>query len=274
VPAGNDDACLAHHLTLRAYGVRFRLRASSPALLDTVRTVAPPLAVPTEATTRVREFGVRGSSRRCDCGRRHDGFDVFEAGRAMASYQNEADALDFLGGTIKAHVAGTAPRYVVVHAGVVEVGGRAIVLPGRSHSGKTTLVAALVAAGATYYSDDCAVIDRRGLVHPYPQPLGMRSATRIVQVQTPIDVLGGRAGTTPVPIALVAAMTFRGEISLSVEPMRPAETALSLFEHTFGPRRDPATTMRALGAAARLARGLRGSRGDAADAAAALLAAI
>ena len=37
--------------------------------------------------------------------------------------------------------------------------GRAIVIPGRTFSGKSTLVAELVRAGATYYSDEYAVED-------------------------------------------------------------------------------------------------------------------
>jgi uridine kinase len=41
-----------------------------------------------------------------------------------------------------------------------------IAIPGRSFSGKTSLVTALVRAGAVYYSDEFAVIDRDGLVRP------------------------------------------------------------------------------------------------------------
>ena len=58
-----------------------------------------------------------------------------------------------------------------VHAGVVGWQGKAILIPGRSFSGKTTLVKALIEAGATYYSDEFAILDRQGLVHPYPLPL-------------------------------------------------------------------------------------------------------
>src|SRR3954447_3175217 len=61
-----------------------------------------------------------------------------------------------------------------VHAGVVGWQGKAILIPGRSFSGKTTLVKALIEAGATYYSDEFAILDRQGLVHPYPLPLALR----------------------------------------------------------------------------------------------------
>jgi hypothetical protein len=42
-----------------------------------------------------------------------------------------------------------------------------MVLPGKSFAGKTTLVAALVRAGAEYWSDEYAVLDANGDVHPY-----------------------------------------------------------------------------------------------------------
>src|SRR6266700_1389758 len=71
-------------------------------------------------------------------------------------------------------VAEWARRRVFVHAGVVGWRGQAIVIPGMSFSGKSTLVAALVRAGATYYSDEYAVFDARGRVHPYARKLSLR----------------------------------------------------------------------------------------------------
>jgi hypothetical protein len=65
------------------------------------------------------------------------------------------------------HIALHAPEHVFVQAGVVGVGERAMVLPGKSFAGKTTLVAALVRAGAEYWSDEYAVLDANGDVHPY-----------------------------------------------------------------------------------------------------------
>ena len=65
------------------------------------------------------------------------------------------------------HLAERARNRIFIHAGVVGWQGRAIVIPGRSFSGKSTLVAALLQAGATYYSDEFAVLDGRGYVHPF-----------------------------------------------------------------------------------------------------------
>ena len=48
---------------------------------------------------------------------------------------------------------------LTVHAGVVAFGDDCVLLPAAAGSGKTTLVAALVRAGATYFSDELAPLD-------------------------------------------------------------------------------------------------------------------
>ena len=68
-------------------------------------------------------------------------------------------ALDEIEARIRVQVATSSETRVFVHAGVVGWHGRAIVIPGESRSGKSELVTALVQAGATYYSDEYAVLD-------------------------------------------------------------------------------------------------------------------
>jgi hypothetical protein len=53
------------------------------------------------------------------------------------------------------------PHLFFVHGGVVELGGRAVVLPGLSRAGKSTLVLALLCAGARLLSDELMVYDPR-----------------------------------------------------------------------------------------------------------------
>ena len=65
----------------------------------------------------------------------------------------------------------TAHRWVVVHAAVVEQGGRAMILPAPPGSGKSTLCAALSYAGWRLFSDEFALIDpghRPGFSGPAP----------------------------------------------------------------------------------------------------------
>jgi hypothetical protein len=71
-------------------------------------------------------------------------------------------------------VAIAARRRLFIRAGVVGCQGRAILILSRISSGKTALVEALVRAGASYYSDQYAVLDRFGRVHAYARPLSAR----------------------------------------------------------------------------------------------------
>ena len=68
-----------------------------------------------------------------------------------------------------------------VHAGVVAVNGSALLMPGRSHSGKSTLVAALLRMGAAFLSDEYAVIDERGTILPFPTALSIRDGAGVAR---------------------------------------------------------------------------------------------
>jgi hypothetical protein len=72
-------------------------------------------------------------------------------------------------------IAENSPDLLFIHAGAVAWNGQGIILPGDSMVGKSTLVAELVRLGAEYYSDDYAVFDSDGLLHPFPREISMRS---------------------------------------------------------------------------------------------------
>jgi hypothetical protein len=111
---------------------------------------------------------------------------------------------DDLSAVLDFAAAAHATERVVLHAGVVEWEGRAILIPGRSLSGKTTLTAALVRAGATFYSDEFAPIDREGRVWPHARPLSVRAPGSTAPGRpVPVEDLGAQAGTEPMPVGLV-----------------------------------------------------------------------
>ncbi len=73
-------------------------------------------------------------------------------------------------------IAGHSHRYLILHAGVVERDGRAIVIPGPPGSGKSTLCAGLVARGWRLLSDELAMIDPGTLeLIPVPRPLSLKN---------------------------------------------------------------------------------------------------
>src|SRR5205085_10523469 len=129
---------------------------------------------------------------------------------------------------LQLYVAATARRRLFVHAGVVGWRGRAVVLPGRSFAGKTTLVAALVRAGATYYSDEYAVFDRAGRVHPYARPLALREGAGR-QTKVSVEALDGVKGVRALPVGLVIVRVYRSGARLRVRWLSNGQGSMSLL---------------------------------------------
>jgi hypothetical protein len=180
-------------------------------------------------------------------------------------------ALGILDAELRMYIALHAPNHVFVHAGVVGVQDRAIVLPGRSFAGKTTLVAALVQAGAEYWSDEYAVLDADGLVHPYPKPLSVRINDTRETDEQPVESLGGRAGDRPLPVAVIAFTSYRPGAACALRARTTGEGAVKLLEHSIAARSRPEQVLAAVRRAATNAMVLEGERGDAGQAASALL---
>jgi hypothetical protein len=179
----------------------------------------------------------------------------------------DAAALQAFESKLALHVAAHAEELLFLHAGVVGWRGRAILLPGRTHAGKSTLVAALVRAGATYYSDEYALVDAGGRVHPYPRALSLRRARGPVRVKP--ERLG-RVGRAPLPVGAVVLCRFGARTRL--EPMSPGRAVLALLQQTVAARAQAATAMARLARIASTAPVVAGTRGEARDFARALLA--
>jgi hypothetical protein len=158
-----------------------------------------------------------------------------------------------------------------VHAGVVGWRGRAIVIPGRSMTGKTTLVKALVEAGAIYYSDEFAVLDAQGQVHPYALPMSIRGTGGQPGQKLPVEVLGRLAAITPLPVGLVVVTQYQEGAQWRPRRVSAGRALLALMDNTVAARRDPDVSMPILRAVTFTATAVRSKRGEAGVAAAALL---
>lgn len=159
-----------------------------------------------------------------------------------------------------------------VHAGVVGWQGRAILIPGRSMTGKTTLVKALVEAGATYYSDEFAVLDKGGRVHPYPLQLSIRGDNGQSAGKTPVETLGGQVGVEPLPVGLVIVTAYQPEAMWQPRKLTPGQALLALMDNTVAARRNPAHSMPILKQAVAGVITLKSKRGEAAEIISTLLA--
>lgn len=84
-------------------------------------------------------------------------------------------ALEQAYGLVFRELLDAVERFLVLHAGAVEAGGKAFLLAGPSGTGKTTLTLALAEAGLKLLSDDFSPLERStGLVHLFPKSLGVR----------------------------------------------------------------------------------------------------
>ena len=179
-------------------------------------------------------------------------------------------ALEVLAQVIREQVAQHAPNHTFVHAGVVGHNGRAILMPGLSFSGKTTLVSELVKAGATYYSDEYAVLDDDGLVHPYAKPLAIRNGG-YAQTEHDVAAFGGTQGVDPLPVGLVAMCWYERGATWTPRQMSAGEAVLAVLGNTFSASDHPDQALPAVKKSVADAVALEGTRGEAADTARELL---
>jgi hypothetical protein len=253
-------------LCFDAYGVRLGVRVNRPEALAELADRLPPAAKPVASPVVDQMYSVWLGRRQ---GRIRD-FHLLYAGiERRARTASQEGLWEAFEASVRLGVAAAARRHVFVHAGVVGWQGRAILLPGRSGSGKSTLVAELLRAGATYYSDEFALIDERGRVQPFAKPLSIRegSATRR---RTP-EELGGTAGRAPLPIGLIAFSTYRPNGRWRPRPLSPGRGLLALIAHTVPVRGRPEASLATLRQAVSGARIVRITRAEAADAAVRLL---
>ena len=199
-------------------------------------------------------------------------FNILYRGAERLARSHDLDSvLETLEEDLKLHVAAFAQGRVFLHAGAVGWRGRAIVLPGRTYAGKSTLVDALVRAGATYYSDEYAVLDERGRVHPFARPLKLRARrgeATAAAPQPPASV-----GSRPLPVGLVALTQYEPGKTWSSRALSPGEAILALMESAVPVRNRPEATLQALRAVVTRAPVLKGVRGEVEEAVERLLGA-
>ena len=218
-------------VAVETYGVSVAVKASDEALLSRVLELTPPHSRPSDAASVAHRFslttedGIRFSLQ----------YDIRDGVAAqpvdpnswIASFVDLEFSLGLLESYWHACIALNAPDYTFIQAGVVAHEGRLVVMPGKALTGKSTLIAALLGHGATYYSDEYAVLDTEGRVHPYAVPLplpqrdGVRAAGRA----------GGVVGQEPLPIDAVVATSYSPGSEWRPRRLSRGEGVLALLSH-------------------------------------------
>ncbi len=190
----------------RSYGVTVRIDGTDAALIYDAAAVARRSLLGNLSTVRTSRFDHKFDLTSTKSGT----YRIIQNGEYLASGRSRRKFLKFFDSIIRVSVGEYAVDRVFLHAGVVAWNGKAIVMPADSFQGKSTLVAALVRQGAVYYSDEFAVLDEDGLVHPFARPISLRTDdAKIKPYELSVEELGGEAGSSPAPVGLVLLTGYK-----------------------------------------------------------------
>jgi hypothetical protein len=237
-----------------AYGRRIRVHANDPEMLGLVAKYLPYGSKPSRAQMADRTYLLSRLKRQ---------YVLLRGGERLAESAQLGEIFEALERDARLYVSEHGRRRLFVHAGVVAWKGQAVVIPGASMSGKTSLTAAFVRAGLTYYSDEFAVIDEQGYVHPYAKPLSMRNSDGYSQTDCPVESLGGRTGRQALPVGLVLVTRYGKGSCWRPKKISPGMGAMALLANTVAARNEPERTLDVLRNAMSRASVLKSVRGEA-----------
>ncbi len=230
-------------LNVSSYGVRVGFRATGRAELEKMVALLATGWEPATGDAVDREYAlVTGDDVGSAAAPRYR---LLADSSELVSSDSLDHVLDYLESDLQIHLGDRSPDRVFVHAGVVGWRDHAIVIPGKSFSGKSTLVAEFLRAGASYYSDEFAVCDSGGRVHPYHRLLSLRQPTGRPLRLGP-EGLGSRPGHEPLRVSTVLLTRYRRDTAWRPQRASPGQAVLELMQNTVPVRRRPDEVLTAL----------------------------
>ncbi|SRR6266436_5184019 len=254
----------ADGMSFNSYGVRVGVRVNDSAILTDLIARLPPGSKPATFVLVDHLYSIIGSNAKPDSKVRRLSLGYWNLVR-FARARELGSVLEAFESHVQLTVAEYAPRRVFVHAGVVGWNDRAILIPGLSYSGKTTLVDQLIRAGATYYSDEYAVLDARGRVHPYPRAMGIRSSNSDESKKVRAEEIGAKVGSKLLRVGLVLSTNYKHGARWRPTEVTRGQGVLELMSNTVSARSQPEMALDVLPLALESARILKGVRGEAAE---------
>lgn len=246
-----------------SFGVKIGIESNNESLLERIISALPGI-IP---QMYYEEFeGETEHTYRFQIGENIVRFDKDE--EFYADNESEEIVLNYFFGRLRLTIAEFAIGKVFIHSGVVGLNGEAILLPGNSFSGKTTLVSALIKKGAHYYSDEYAVIDENGLNFPFPKTLSVRGITdKYKQFEVDPESIGAKIGYKPIPIRAVFLTEFEEGAKWQPDVLTPGNGILEILPNVISMRINPEFTLQVLNIIANRAIIAKSKRGDSLQAA-------
>lgn len=257
-------------IKFQAYGVKVGIKAERKSYLEAIFPLLKKIYTDGLETIAEREIEYQFYIRRV----KGKGFELYRNDELVLESRSREIFFDAVESSIRVTIAEFAREKVFLHAGVVGWKGRAIIIPGRSYAGKSTLVAALVKKGAVYYSDEYAVLDADANVQPFPKWLSLRGIIdSYTQLNCSVESLGGVAGRATIPAGMVLMMQYDENAVITncwqPEQLSRGQGIMEILPHTLPIRNQPKFVLEVLNkltAHAIIVKTIRGEAEEFADA--------
>jgi hypothetical protein len=262
-----------HYVAFESFGVRIALLSNDSRVTDRLRSLAPAesrpidLAEAEHQVTVKTKNGLRFTMQYELLGERAE---EMEGDLWIGGDADVALALAHLEKHVGECIGLNAPEHVFVRGGAVLYRGRAIVVAGAALSGTTTLLEALVRAGATAFSDTFAVFDGEGRAVSYSK------GPSWTQVEAQTNGGAPSSSTAEVrtaPVGAVVETSYTPGATWEPQRLSGGARMLALLAHAVPGEERPKDAMAGI---ARVLDGdpvvMRGERGEADEVAPLLLA--
>lgn len=237
-------------------GIEFPGDFNSEDLIETIKNSIPLNSEIINLTNADQNFKIRN--------KKNNKLTLQKNEEAKLTVENKFQLLERLESQVRLTVAEHAVSKVFIHAGVVCINNRAVIIPARSFKGKTTLVVELVKAGATYYSDEYAVADENGLIYPFPKTLSVRGIIDdYTQLERSVEFYGGKAGSKPIKTGIILVSEFVKNSHWKPQVITQGEAVLELINNTIPIRNKPEFSLNILNKLANDAVSIKTKRGEA-----------
>ncbi len=248
-----------HQFYIESFGVKIGFSTNSEEALEAVKEAVkiylPDFCVEIEETATEHNFLFVWNDRKGDT--------LYKNGEKVIDRQRREASVEGVASQIRITVAEFAVGRVFIHAGVIAWKGKGIIMPGRSFHGKTALTVALIKRGAVYYSDEYAVLDAEGFLHPFPKMLSVRGEINdYKQIDYPVETFGGTAGTEKIRVGLVLVCEYKEKARWNPKVLSPAKGVIEVIQNTIPIRQNPQFTLEVLNKVADEALFVKSKRGD------------